>query len=159
MMQLHVIVEDLAPGLTDSRGGGPITAAQVIVSFSHSGRCRNDAAFAALVGTSPLEASSGHTVRHRLNRGGDGAFKSAIHTIAMVRMRSCPTTQAYIARRTAAEAHTSREIRAASSGYITRQLYAPSPSPWRSPKRPDDRLTSIESVEESGYHAQWHRAS
>jgi len=90
--QLHTIVNDLAPGFTDHRGVGPITAAQVIVSFSHPGRCRNDAAFAALAGTSPLEASSGRTVRHRLNRGGDRALNSAIHTIAMVRMRSCPTT-------------------------------------------------------------------
>jgi len=94
----------------------------VIVSFSHPGRCRNDAAFAALAGTSPLEASSGRTVRHRLNRGGDRALNSAIHTIAMVRMRSCPTTQAYIARRTA-EGKTPREIRRCLERYITRQLY------------------------------------
>ena len=56
----------MAPRLTERRGIGPVTAAQVIVSFSHAGRCRNDAAFAALSGTSPLEASSGRTVRHRL---------------------------------------------------------------------------------------------
>ena len=56
-----------------------------------------------------------------------------IKSFTNVYIVSCPTTQAYIARRTAAEAQTSREIRAASSGYITRQLYAPSPSPWRSP--------------------------
>ena len=40
-------------------------------------------------------------MRHRLNRGGDHALNRAIHTIATVRMRDCPTTQAYIARRTA----------------------------------------------------------
>jgi transposase len=45
--------------LTDRRGIGPVTAAQAIVSFSHPGRCRSDAAFAALSGTSPLQASSG----------------------------------------------------------------------------------------------------
>ena len=59
--QLQTIVDDLAPGLTDRRGIGPVTAAQAIVSFSHPGRCRNDAAFAALAGTSPLPASSGRT--------------------------------------------------------------------------------------------------
>ena len=66
--QLQAIVDDLAPGLTDRRGLGPVTAAQVIVSFSHPGRCRNDAAFAALAGVSPLEASSGlaRTRRTRL---------------------------------------------------------------------------------------------
>ena len=80
--QLQAIVNEIAPGLTDRRGIGPVTAAQAIVSFSHPGRCRSDAAFATLAGTSPLPASSGRTVRHRLNRGGDRALNSAIHTIA-----------------------------------------------------------------------------
>ena len=115
-------MNDVAPGLTDRRGVGPVTAAQTIVSFSHPGRCRSDAAFAALAGTSPLEASSGRTVRHRLNRGGDRALNNAVHTIAMTRMRSCPRTQAYIARRTA-EGKTSREIRRCLKRYIARQLY------------------------------------
>jgi transposase len=66
--QLQVIVDQIAPGLTERRGIGAVTAAQAIVSFSHPGRCRSDAAFAALSGTSPLQASSGKTVRHRLNR-------------------------------------------------------------------------------------------
>ena len=48
----------MAPGLTERRGVGPVTAAQVIVSFSHPGRCRSDAAFAALSGTSPLRPAA-----------------------------------------------------------------------------------------------------
>jgi transposase len=60
--QLQAIVDELAPGLTHHHGIGPVSAAQVIVSFSHPRRCRNDAAFAALAGTSPLQASSGRTV-------------------------------------------------------------------------------------------------
>ncbi|HSL08393.1 MAG TPA: IS110 family transposase [Pseudonocardiaceae bacterium] len=120
--QLRAIVDELAPGLTDQPGIGPVSAAQAIVSFSHPGRCRNDAAFAALAGTSPLEASSGRTVRHRLNRGGDRALNRAIHTIATSRMRSCPTTRAYLARRTA-EGKTPREIRRCLKRYIARQLY------------------------------------
>jgi transposase len=99
--QLLAIVNDLAPGLTSRYGVGPVSAAQAIVSFSHPGRCRSEAAFAALGGTSPLPASSGHTVRHRLNRGGDRALNRAIHAIALTRMRSCPRTRAYVARRTA----------------------------------------------------------
>jgi transposase len=55
--QLQTIVDEIAPGLTQRRGIGAVTAAQAIVSFSHPGRCRNDAAFAALSGTSPLPAS------------------------------------------------------------------------------------------------------
>ena len=120
--ELQHIVNDLAPGLTDRRGIGPVTAAQAITSFSHPGRCRNEAAFAALAGASPLEAGSGHTVRHRLNRGGDRALNSALHTIAMVRMRSCPTTKAYLARRTA-DGKTTRETRRCLKRYIARELY------------------------------------
>jgi hypothetical protein len=37
--QLAAIVEDLAPGLTARPGVGPVSAVQVIVSFSHPGRC------------------------------------------------------------------------------------------------------------------------
>lgn len=121
-VQLADIVNEIAPGLTDQRGIGPITAAQAIVSFSHPGRCRSEAAFATLAGTSPLEASSGQTTRHRLNRGGDRALNHAIHTIAMVRMRSCPTTRTYVARRNA-EGKSSREIRRCLKRYIARQLY------------------------------------
>jgi transposase len=120
--QLQAIVADLAPGLTDHKGIGPICAAQVIVSFSHPGRCRNEAAFAALGGTSPIEASSGRTTRHRLNRGGDRALNKAIHTIARSRMRDCPATRAYVARRTA-EGKSTREIRRCLKRYIARQLH------------------------------------
>jgi hypothetical protein len=87
------------------------------VSFSHPGRCRSEAAFAALGGTSPIPASSGQTIRHRLNRGGDRALNRAI---AVTRMRSCP--RAYVARRTA-EGKTTREIRRCLKRYIARELY------------------------------------
>ncbi|MDQ3765635.1 MAG: IS110 family transposase [Actinomycetota bacterium] len=120
--ELTAIVNDLAPDLLKQPGIGPVSAAQAIVSFSHAGRCRNDAAFAALAGVSPIEASSGRTVRHRLNRGGDRALNKTIHTIANVRMRCCPTTRAYVTRRSA-EGKTDREIRRCIKRYITRQLY------------------------------------
>jgi len=120
--ELDAIVSDLAPGLTSRPGIGPVTAAQAIVSFSHPGRCRHDAAFARLAGTSPLEASSGQTTRHRLNRGGDRALNKAIHIIATTRMRSDPTTRAYITRRRA-QGKSDREIRRCLKRYITRQLY------------------------------------
>jgi len=120
--QLLAIVNDIAPGLTSRYGIGPVSAAQAIVSFSHPGRCRNEAAFAALGGTSPIPASSGQTVRHRLNRGGDRALNRAIHAIALTRIRSCARTRAYVARRTA-EGKTPREIRRCLKRYIARELY------------------------------------
>jgi transposase len=120
--QLQAIADDIAPGLTSRYGVGPVSAAQAIVSFSHPGRCRNEAAYAALSGTSPLPASSGKTIRHRLNRGGDRALNRAIHAIAVSRIRSCPRTRDYIARRTA-EGKTPREIRRCLKRYIARELY------------------------------------
>ena len=92
------------------------------MSFSHPGRCRSDAAFAQLAGTSPIEASSGQTTRHRLNRGGDRALNHAIHTIALTRMRCDPTTRAYVTRRRA-EGKSKREICRCVKRYIARQLY------------------------------------
>ncbi len=120
--QLLAIVEDIAPGLTSRFGVGPVSAAQAIVSFSHPGQCRSEAAYAALGGTSPIPASSGQTIRHRLNRGGDRTLNRAIHAIALARMRSCPRTRAYVARRTA-EGKTPREIRRCLKRYIARELY------------------------------------
>jgi transposase len=120
--QLRDLVTDVAPALLGRYGVGPVCAAQTIVSFSHPGRLRDDAAFAALAGVCPIPASSGRTVRHRLNRGGDRALNRAIHTIAISRMRSCPRTRAYITRRRA-EGKTHRDIRRALKRYIARELY------------------------------------
>jgi transposase len=76
------LVKTAVDGLLDKTGVGPVSAAQVLVSWSHPGRCRNDAAFANLAGVSPIPASSGQTVRYRLNRGGDRQFNSALYIIA-----------------------------------------------------------------------------
>jgi len=111
-----------------------VTAAQTLVSHSHPGRVRNDAAFAALAGTAPIPASSGLKTRHRLNRGGDRALNQAIHTIAVTRMRCDSRTRDYVAKRVA-EGKTTREIRRCLKRYITRELYKtlnpaePTPAP------------------------------
>ena len=120
--QLRAIVADLHASLLTLHGVGPVSAAQALVTFSHQGRCRNEAAFAMLAGAAPLPASSGLTRRHRLNRGGDRAMNRALHTITMSRWRSCPTTAAYIARRRT-QGLSDREIRRCLKRYIARQLY------------------------------------
>ena len=119
---LHAIVTDLADGLTDRVGVGPVSAAQALVSFSHPGRLANEACFAALAGVSPLQASSGRTSRHRLNRGGDRALNRALHDIAKTRMRCDPRTQDYVQRRRA-QGLSDREIRRCLKRYIARELY------------------------------------
>ena len=120
--QLRALVESIAPQLLTRHGIGPVSAAQAIISWSHRGRCRNEAAFAALAGASPIPASSGKIVRHRLNRGGDRQLNCALHTIALSRWRTCPRTADYISRRRA-EGKTDREIRRILKRYIARELY------------------------------------
>lgn len=120
--QLRELVESTAHDLLAKPGIGPVTAAQAIISWSHPGRCRSEAAFAKLAGASPIPASSGQVVRHRLSRGGDRQLNQALHTIAMTRWRSCPRTAGYIARRRA-EGKADREIRRMLKRYIARELY------------------------------------
>ena len=81
----QVIVARMAPRLLELPGVGPITAAITLLAFSHPGRIHSEAAFAALAGACPIPASSGNTVRHRLNRGGDRRLNRALHTIVLVR--------------------------------------------------------------------------
>jgi transposase len=120
--QLAALVTELAPTLLTKVGVGPVSAAQAIVSWSHHGRCRNDAAFAALARASPIPASSGRTVRHRLNRGGDRQLNRALHDIVLTRWRMCPRTHAYIAKRRA-QGKTDNEIRRQLKRYVARELY------------------------------------
>jgi transposase len=121
--QIAVLVDDLAPGLVAAEPGlGALTAAQVLLSFSHAGRIHSEAAFAMLSGTAPVPVSSGRTDRHRLNRLGDRQLNRALQVIAVSRMRSHPATQAYLQRRRA-EGRTDREIRRCIKRYIARHLY------------------------------------
>jgi len=120
--ELTKLVEKIAPHLLEKVGVGPVSAAQMIVSFSHVGRCRNEAAFAALAGVSPLPASSGRTHRHRLNRGGDRQLNRAMHDVAKSRVRYCPRTRDYIAKRQA-QGMPDREIRRCLKRYIAREVF------------------------------------
>jgi transposase len=73
--QIAVLADDLAPGLAAAEpGAGALTAAQVLLSFSHAGPIHSEAAFAMLPGTAPVPVSSGRTDRHRLHRPGDRQF-------------------------------------------------------------------------------------
>ena len=98
--EIAQIVEDLAPGVVTAEVGvGALGLAQVLLSWSHAGRVRSEAAFAMLSGTAPVPVSSGRTDRHRLNRLGDRQLNRALHMVAVTRMRSHPPTLAYMERR------------------------------------------------------------
>ena len=121
--QIAVIVEDMAPGLVAAEPGlGALSAAQILLSWSHAGRITSEQAFAMLSGTAPVPVSSGRTDRHRLNRMGDRQLNRALHTIAVSRMRHHPPTLAYIERRRA-QGKTDNEIRRCIKRYLARHLY------------------------------------
>jgi transposase len=120
--QISGLVADEAPELLDLHGVGAITAAVILTVWSHPGRIRNEAAFAQIAGTCPLPASSGNTVRHRLNRGGDRRLNRAINTIVLTRMRTDPDTRTYVQRRLS-EGKTTKEIRRCLKRYTSRQIF------------------------------------
>jgi transposase len=108
--QLEAIVSRLVPELLQESGVGPVCAAQLLVSSGDPTRMASEASFAALAGTSPVEASSGLHQRHRLNRGGDRQLNRALHVISLTRVRWHPETAAYY-RRLLASGKTPREAR------------------------------------------------
>lgn len=120
--QISGLVADQAPELLDLHGVGVITAAVILTVWSHPGRIRNEAAFAQIAGTCPIPASSGNTVRHRLNRSGDRRLNRALNTIVLTRMRSDADTRTYVQRRLS-EGKTTREIRRCLKRYTSRQIF------------------------------------
>jgi transposase len=119
---IRAIVRSWRPDLLQLTGVGPIVAATVLTAWSHPGRCRDDAAFAMLAGVAPIPASSGKTVRYRLNRSGDRQLNRALHTVTLCRLQRDPRTRAYANRRRA-QGKTDREIKRCLKRYIARELY------------------------------------
>jgi len=120
--QLTEIVRSWRPELLEECGVGPVVAATVLCAWSHQGRFRSDGAFASLAGVSPIPASSGMTVRHRLNRRGDRQLNRVLHVVVINRIRHDKATQTYVERRRA-EGKTDREIKRCLKRYVARQLF------------------------------------
>jgi transposase len=121
--QLDRLVAEVAPGLISRPAIGTHHAATLLVlAGDNPERLNNEAPFASLCGVSPIEASSGEVVRHRLNRGGNRDANRALHMICWVRMGSDRRTQHYVARRTA-EGKSKWEIMRCLKRYIAREVY------------------------------------
>ena len=120
---LDSLTTQYTPRLRRRFGVGPQTAAILVaVAGDNPERLKSEASLAALCGVSPLQASSGKILRHRLNRGGDRSANNALWTIAMVRMRSEPRTRAYVDRRTR-EGMSKKEIHRCLKRYLVREVY------------------------------------
>ena len=119
---IGAIVNETAPQLLAEPGIGPISAAQLLISWSHPGRIRSEAAFAQLAGSAPIPASSGQRTRHRLNRGGDRQLNRALHTIILSRLKHDARTRDYLARATH-QGKTRRDTIRSLKRYLARHLY------------------------------------
>ncbi|WZO54578.1 transposase [Microbacterium sp. LWH7-1.2] len=120
--EIEQLVVRICPTLLARPGIGTITAAQFLISWSHPGRIRSEAAFASLGGAAPIPASSGAVTRFRLNRRGDRQLNRALHTVALTRLRIHEPTKAYAARRTL-EGKSAREIKRCLKRAIAREVY------------------------------------
>ena len=120
--EIEKLTRKLAPQLLDQPGVGPLAAAQLVLSWSHHGRISSEAAFARLAGAAPIPASSGQTIRYRLDRSGDRRLNRALHMILVTRRRSHPATIAYINRRVQ-EGKSRREATRCLKRYLARSLY------------------------------------
>lgn len=122
-LQLEPLVRKAAPRTVELFGVGVGHTTQLLVTAGQNiSRIRNDAAFAHLCGVDPIPASSGKTVRHRLNPGGDRDANSTLHMIAVVRLRYCDRTRSYTARRLE-EGLSKREVIRCLKRYIAREIY------------------------------------
>jgi transposase len=121
--QLTALITDCAPQLLEQHGIGPDTAAALLITAGDNpGRLTSEAAFAALCGVNPIEASSGKTARHRLNRGGDRRANSALYTIVLTRLGRDQRTRDYAERRTR-EGKSKKEIIRCLKRYVAREVF------------------------------------
>jgi len=120
---LGPLVAETAPGLVALVGVGTVTGAMLLVAAGDNPeRLHSEAAFAHLCGVAPLEASSGRSGRHRLDRGGDRQANSALWRIVIVRTTCDPRTRAYLERRVK-EGQSKREAIRSLKRYVAREVY------------------------------------
>jgi transposase len=120
---LQTLTRQAAPALVAEFGVGPDTAAQLLITAGDNpDRLRSEASFAAVCGTQPIPASSGKTIRYRLNRGGDRQANRALHAVLLCRMRYHEPTRAYVTKNKA-DGKTTKEIMRKLKRYLARRIY------------------------------------
>ncbi|MZJ28684.1 transposase [Collinsella sp. BIOML-A3] len=136
-LAIEASLEENCPALLAMYGCGPVSAAKLAVAAGDNpGRLRSEASFAAICGACPIPASSGKTVRHRLNRGGDRQANSALHEIARQRVMRDPETAEY-AERARGRGKSDREVMRCLKRYVAREAYRALMRPHEI-RRPED---------------------
>jgi transposase len=122
--ELRRLVAAAAPGLLELLGVGSESAGALLAAAGDNpGRLHSEAAFSMLCGSSPIQASSGKTTRHRLNRGGDRQANAALHRIVVIRLRWHQPTRDYLDRRTT-QGKSKPEIIRCLKRYVAREIFA-----------------------------------
>ncbi|MDX3663060.1 IS110 family transposase [Streptomyces sp. ID05-26A] len=130
------LINIAAPQLLAVKGLGAHTSAALLIAAGDNPyRLRSESAFAHLCGVAPIPASSGKTVRYRLNHGGDRQANYALYILAITRMAWDPATRAYVERRTT-EGKTKKEIIRCLKRHIAREIYKLLTRPPTSPPTP-----------------------
>ena len=128
-LRLKRITEQVAPALTTLKGVGPDVASTLLLAAGDNPeRLANERSFASLCGVSPVQASSGKTHRHRLNRGGDRQANAALWRIALVRLNCDQRTKDYLAKRVSDGKSKTEAIRCLKR-YIAREVFDALPVP------------------------------
>ena len=125
MLDAHLdeLTAETPPTLRQINGVGPQNAAALLTAAGDNpDRLHTGASFAALCGTSPIDASSGRQQRHRLNRGGDRQANCALYYVVMSRLRWHQPTKTYMARRVA-EGRTNKEVIRCLKRYVAIEVH------------------------------------
>lgn len=159
--RMREIVESRWPKMLTVCGMDVLTAVPLILlGGANPGRFGSEAAFAMACGAAPLPASTGKSVRHRLNRGGDRQANRSLTTIARTRMEHDERTRGYCARRRS-EGKAGREVERCLKRYIAREVYAilldpsmpPHPGPTLAEARRSIGLTQARAAADLGTSA------
>jgi transposase len=97
--ELEARTTEVAPALLELPGCAALTAAKLLAEIGPVDRFKSDAQLARHSGVAPLEASSGRTQRHRLDRGGNRQLNAALYRIAITQSRYHPAARDYLERK------------------------------------------------------------
>jgi transposase len=99
--ELEQRTAEVAPALLELPGCATLTAAKLLAEIGPVDRFRTDAQLARHAGVAPLEASSGRTQRHRLDRAGNRQLNAALYRIAITQARYYAPARDYLERKRA----------------------------------------------------------
>ena len=158
-IEIRRLCAEANPAPLAATGVGPDTTATLLVAAGDNPeRMKSERSFAALCGASPVQASSGQTIRHRLNRGGNRQANNALWPIATTRIRTDAATNQYVARRQG-EAKNRKEIIRCLKRHIAPQVYRLLTNPPPTPncarlrrRRQQAHITATETAHALGTH-------